>query len=79
MSKCGIIYHQCCVRLQVFFLLESIYTAMDTLAKKRKVFKVETVGDSYVAVAGCPVARKDHASVMVRFAVSVLWPSAPSS
>ena len=53
---------------QVFTLLESVYRAFDTIARRRKVFKVETVGDAYVAVAGVPEARKDHAIVMARFA-----------
>ena len=35
---------------QVFELLESIYGAFDELAKRRRIFKVETVGDCYVAV-----------------------------
>ena len=35
--------------LQVFTLLETIYNAFDDIANKRKVFKVETIGDSYVA------------------------------
>lgn len=34
---------------QVFVLLETIYAAFDALARKRKVFKVETIGDCYVA------------------------------
>jgi Adenylate and Guanylate cyclase catalytic domain len=33
----------------VFTLLETIYGAFDEIAAQRKVFKVETVGDSYVA------------------------------
>lgn len=37
------------------------------------MFKVETVGDCYVAVAGLPDPRKDHATVMARFARDVLW------
>lgn len=53
---------------QVFALLETLYSAYDELAARRKVFKVETVGDCYVAVCGLPEARKDHATVMVRFA-----------
>jgi class 3 adenylate cyclase len=80
---------------QVFTLLESIYKEFDTMANKRRVFKVrdatkaglvlrqivslivaklgparqvETVGDCYVAVAGLPDPRKDHAAVMARFA-----------
>ena len=39
---------------QVFTLLETVYRAFDTIAKRKKVFKVETVGDCYVAVTGLP-------------------------
>lgn len=53
---------------QVFTLLETLYGAFDKLANKRRVFKVETIGDCYVAVAGLPERRKDHAPVMARFA-----------
>lgn len=53
---------------QVFVLLETIYKEFDTLAKRRKVFKVETVGDCYVAVCGLPDPRKDHPIVMALFA-----------
>jgi hypothetical protein len=53
---------------QVFVLLETLYSAYDEIAIRRKVFKVETVGDCYVAVCGLPEPRADHATVMVRFA-----------
>jgi class 3 adenylate cyclase len=53
---------------QVFVLLETIYRAFDEIAQQLRVFKVETVGDCYVAMAGLPEARKDHAVVMVKFA-----------
>ena len=53
---------------QVFLLLETVYKAFDDIAKRRRVFKVETVGDCYVAASGLPEARKDHALVMARFA-----------
>jgi len=46
---------------QIFTLLEAIFSTFDNVAKKRGVFKVETVGDCYVAVAGLPVPRDDHA------------------
>ena len=38
--------------VQVFTLLESMYSAFDKIATKRRVFKVETVGDCYMAVTG---------------------------
>jgi class 3 adenylate cyclase len=53
---------------QVFTLLENIYGTFDAIAVKRGVFKVETIGDSYVAVTGLPEPRKDHAICMVKFA-----------
>jgi len=53
---------------QVFTLLETVYHAFDVIAKQRRIFKVETVGDCYVAVAGLPEPRKDHAVAMVKFA-----------
>eukprot|EP00529_Nitzschia_sp_RCC80_P005556 CAMPEP_0113514622 /NCGR_PEP_ID=MMETSP0014_2-20120614/40508_1 /TAXON_ID=2857 /ORGANISM="Nitzschia sp." /LENGTH=1043 /DNA_ID=CAMNT_0000411133 /DNA_START=100 /DNA_END=3233 /DNA_ORIENTATION=- /assembly_acc=CAM_ASM_000159 len=53
---------------QVFTLLEAVYGAFDQIAKRRRVFKVETVGDCYVAVTGLPEPRKDHALAMARFA-----------
>ena len=34
--------------------------AFDKCAKRRGVFKVETIGDSYVAVTGCPTPCKDR-------------------
>eukprot|EP00980_Cylindrotheca_fusiformis_P019593 scaffold6796_cov103-Cylindrotheca_fusiformis.AAC.2 len=53
---------------QVFILLETIYGAFDKHAYRRSVFKVETVGDCYVAVAGLPEPDKDHAVAVCRFA-----------
>jgi len=53
---------------QVFTLLETIYDAFDNIAKRRGVFKVETIGDCYVAVTGLPNPTKDHALVMTNFA-----------
>jgi class 3 adenylate cyclase len=38
----------------VFTLLQEIFQAFDHLAKKRDIFKVETIGDCYVAVTGLP-------------------------
>ena len=53
---------------QVFQLLETLYRNFDKIADRRRVFKVETIGDCYVAVTGLPEPRKDHATAMCRFA-----------
>jgi class 3 adenylate cyclase len=53
---------------QVFMLLESLYEGFDSIAKRLGVFKVETIGDCYVAVTGLPDENKDHAITMARFA-----------
>ncbi|KAL3926449.1 MAG: hypothetical protein SGBAC_013470, partial [Bacillariaceae sp.] len=53
---------------QVFTLLETVFRAFDVIAKHRKVFKVETVGDCYVAVTGLPEPTKAHATAMASFA-----------
>eukprot|EP00980_Cylindrotheca_fusiformis_P027750 scaffold22552_cov122-Cylindrotheca_fusiformis.AAC.1 len=54
--------------VQVFILLETIYGGFDTNAYRHRVFKVETVGDCYVAVAGLPEPAMDHAVAVCRFA-----------
>jgi hypothetical protein len=57
---------------QVFILLQTIYQAFDLIAKRRKVFKVETIGDSYVAVCGLPKPDERHFVSMSRFAADCL-------
>jgi class 3 adenylate cyclase len=54
--------------VEVFELLEAIYGVFDAIAIKRGVFKVETIGDCYVAVTGIPAPQNDHAVIMARFA-----------
>ncbi|CAB9499320.1 Receptor-type guanylate cyclase gcy [Seminavis robusta] len=51
----------------VFHLLECLYNSFDAIAMKRKVFKVETIGDCYLAVCGVPNSNPKHAVVMTRF------------
>jgi class 3 adenylate cyclase len=53
---------------EVFELLETLYSAFDLCAKRRNVFKVETIGDCYVAVTGIPKPQENHAAIMVKFA-----------
>lgn len=57
---------------QVFLLLEAIFNKFDSLARKLGVFKVETIGDCYLAVCGLPEPNKHHAVVMAKFASACL-------
>ena len=57
---------------QVFKLLETIYSTFDSIAKRLKVFKVETIGDCYVAVTGLPQPDSEHAVTCARFACQCL-------
>eukprot|EP00980_Cylindrotheca_fusiformis_P024744 scaffold12369_cov97-Cylindrotheca_fusiformis.AAC.10 len=57
---------------QVFTLLETLYRGFDEIAGKLKVFKVETIGDSYMAVTGLPSPDEYHAIHMARFAYQCL-------
>jgi class 3 adenylate cyclase len=53
---------------QVFMLLQTIFHFFDNIARKWGVFKVETIGDCYVAVTGLPDPQQDHAIRMTKFA-----------
>ena len=53
---------------EVFTLLEFVYNSFDKIARRLNVFKVETIGDCYVAVVGLPEPADDHALIMARFA-----------
>jgi class 3 adenylate cyclase len=55
--------------IQVFTLLQNVYEEFDKAAKTKGVFKVETIGDSYVAVTGLPESQDDHAIIMSSFAL----------
>ena len=53
---------------QVFTLLQTIFKSFDRICRKRDIFKVETIGDCYVAVTGLPDPQPDHAIRMTKFA-----------
>ncbi|KAL3935836.1 MAG: hypothetical protein SGBAC_008725 [Bacillariaceae sp.] len=58
--------------VEVFQLLEALYGEFDIVANKRDVFKVETIGDCYVAVTGLPNPQEKHAEIMVKFSVECI-------
>lgn len=55
-------------------MLERLYHKLDDVAHEFKVFKVETIGDSYMAVANLIEPQPDHAARIADFAMEVLPP-----
>ena len=53
-------------------LLDEIFSAFDHLAAEHGVEKIKTIGDAYMAVAGVPVPRADHADAMAGMALGML-------
>lgn len=57
---------------EIVGLLNDIFTDLDGLAQKYGLEKIKTVGDSYMAAAGLPIPRPDHATAVANMALDVL-------
>ena len=62
--------------------LDELFRRFDQIADRRGLEKIKTIGDAYMAVAGAPVPRAEHAAAAVAMALDVLaeagkvrWPS----
>ncbi|MGI9641787.1 MAG: adenylate/guanylate cyclase domain-containing protein [Acidimicrobiia bacterium] len=51
--------------------LNDVYSVFDALTQQRGVEKIRTIGDGYMAAAGVPFPRDDHASAIVRLALDM--------
>lgn len=56
----------------MFQLLEALYCGFDVIAHRLGVFKVDTIGDCYVAVAGLRESDTHHAVVMAQYCMECL-------
>ncbi len=57
---------------QVVEMLDEIFSSFDHLAQAHGVEKIKTIGDAYMAVAGLPVPRDDHAQAVAAMALGML-------
>jgi class 3 adenylate cyclase len=57
---------------EVVNLLNDIFSEFDDLAAKYGLEKIKTIGDAYMAAAGLPIPREDHAEAITAFAIDML-------
>ena len=53
-------------------VLNDLFTRFDHIAEHRGLEKIKTIGDCYMAVAGLPLARPDHAQALVTVAFEMI-------
>jgi adenylate cyclase len=53
---------------EVVALLDRLFTSFDELVDRYDVEKIKTIGDCYMAAAGVPTPRQDHAHALARLA-----------
>jgi len=59
--------------LEVVSLLNSLYSVIDRVLECYNVYKVETIGDSYMIVSGLPIENVTHASEIGTMALHLGW------
>jgi adenylate cyclase len=57
---------------RVVAVLDGLFSAFDELAGRSGLEKIRTIGDGYMAVAGAPVARSDHAAAALTLARAMI-------
>ena len=59
--------------LQVSQMLDRLYQAFDTISRKHKVFKVETIGDAYMGVTNLDKSQADeHVKNIAEYAIEII-------
>jgi class 3 adenylate cyclase len=57
---------------EVVAFLNRYFSSYDELAEKYRVEKIKTIGDAYMAAAGIPETREDHAAALVLMAQEMI-------
>jgi len=58
--------------IKISLMLDRLYHSFDQISRKHDVFKVETIGDAYMAVCNLVNEQPDHAKRIADFSVDVL-------
>ncbi|KAH7955181.1 hypothetical protein HPB49_025028 [Dermacentor silvarum] len=61
-----------CAPMDIVRLLNKLYLQFDNLSNVHGVYKVETIGDAYVVVAGVPDFVEDHADRLVAMGLDMI-------
>ncbi len=51
--------------------LDDLFTSFDEFADRHGLEKIKTIGDAYMAAAGIPVPRPDHAEAVAKMALAI--------
>uniref|UniRef100_A0A183BS17 guanylate cyclase n=1 Tax=Globodera pallida TaxID=36090 RepID=A0A183BS17_GLOPA len=62
-----------CKPKSIVRMLNDLFTKFDRLVTLHNVYKVETVGDSYMTVGGVPEAISDHCERICHLALGMIW------
>jgi len=58
--------------IEVMDMLDRLYAKFDAIARKHDVFKVETIGDAYMAVANLVKEQSNHTERIAKFALEAV-------
>jgi len=58
--------------LKISEMLDRLYNSFDALSDYHDVFKVETIGDAYMAVTNLTTAQSDHCKRITEFAIDAI-------
>ncbi|XP_054723630.1 soluble guanylate cyclase 88E-like, partial [Uloborus diversus] len=58
--------------MQVVSMLNAMYSLFDQLTEKHNIYKVETIGDAYMVVSGCPEVEERHADRVCLMALDMV-------